>query len=168
MQFKSNRAIRGLLQTISNKLLESRTFSGPWVWLWVHKWPRIPHFNGPKNDGQTFLQSSRPDSKRWLPSWHCIAAWVENGGISPPDGHRMMIHPLNVGVRYHVSDMAVQGQTCLTRFDGFFLPSPPSERASTLRNVPAEHAQPEGRDHQRWVHSVGGFKGYPMLQIMIN
>lgn len=54
----------------------------------------------------------------------------------------------------------VQGKTCLTRFESHHIFADAlgdlgrafrwifeASVASTLRNVPAEHAQPEGRDH---------------------
>ena len=63
---------------------------------------------------------SRRDSKRWLPSWHCIAAWVCQWGdfTQWPSGKQGNYDDIFTHWMwgYHVF-RAVQGQTCLTRFD---------------------------------------------------
>ena len=106
--------MRGVSQK-SAKLLESLTFNGQKMWLLL----LILHFYGHYchessiSMGQklwwfhpSFHPSiSRRDSKRWLPSWHCIAAWVCQWGdffhpvaIGKTGKWWWHFYPLNVGV----------------------------------------------------------------------
>ena len=79
------------------------------------------------------------------------------------------------------SDIAIQGQTCLTRFEGLLLLSPYLGRAVLwlhgfdcdsdgffawgidIEECPSWTCTARRQDHQGWVHSVGGFRGYPIL-----